>query len=152
MGKYSGIVAAVQARLAAQNVASKLLDGWQVTSEPVSRVEGLSDLPSVSVQGCELTEEYATDPKVRPTVRLALLVATRRSEGVGAFLHGIEHVMDSLDMELGTTTTFDGTLGGLVTAWIEMTLTEVAVGEMSMSGIVMVSAQPTTFNRGTRRL
>lgn len=148
MGKYSAILDKVQARLAAQVATGKLLEGIKLHQAPISRVEGVADLPSVAVQGIELVEDYGTQPKVRPTVRVAVVVATRRDAGAEAFAQLVEKVMDSVELN---GTTFDGTLDGLVTDWVTIELLDTGIGDMSISGTVVVEAMPVTFNRGARR-
>lgn len=149
MGKYAAIVAEVQSRISAQSAVGGRLSGWKVHLEPISRVEGLSDLPSVAVQGFELEETYRTPPLISAVVKVGVMVATARNLGVGEFAAGVEAVMNSIELD-DVTSTWEGTLGGLCTEWVEFELGNVGIGDMSMSGVLVVRATPTDFSRGGR--
>ena len=142
-------MSAIRSRIEQQTGSTGLLAGYHFMRNPVSRVDGLSDLPMVSVQGFELVEDYGTAPTIWPSVRLAIALATRRDLGPDGFAEAVERVIDSI--ETNDDGEFDGTLDGLLTEWVTTELTDVGIGDMSISGMVIVTAKPTRFNRGSRR-
>ena len=151
MGAYSSIISEVQNRLElAATATGGLLAGWKWHSEPVSRIEGLTELPAVSVQGLELAEEYQGRPIVDAAVRIGVMVATKRKDGAGAFAAGIEKVLDVIERDSDGNQ--DPTLGGLCAEWIDFEVAEATISDMTLSAVVVVNAKPKHFNRAERRL
>lgn len=149
MGKLAAIVTEVQARLTAATATGRPLFGYKLHTEPVDRIEGLTDLPAVAVVGFEVGEEYEGGPAVNGTVDVAVMVVVRKSLGAAAFAQALENVMDSI--ETSAAGNLDPALSGLSAQHIEFNARDMTMTPMSLAGVVVVSVARTPYQRGTRR-
>ena len=121
MSAIAEVIAEVYSRLDAAREAGGLLEGWTFERQPVEVVQGLADKPSLHVSMPTFSEVEAGSRMAKPTVRITLVVSSRKvvtREGQDAIVEGIkahgddvETVRNALEQSGGSP---DGLLSGLL--------------------------------------
>lgn len=112
MGKYSAVVDEIQKRLNHHAADDGILEGWKVSTDPISELVGHDDLPCVRILMPRVEERYGPLDVIRPDIEQAFLIGTRRKNGVLGLLQGVECVADALEHD--TNGARDLSFGGLL--------------------------------------
>jgi hypothetical protein len=91
----------------AQDVPGRILRGWHwdVSAKakgadglavPTMSIRGLADLPGLRIYLPDLSETFRPARHTDGTIKINILVATKRTNGVVTFIDGIQKVVDAL--------------------------------------------------------
>jgi hypothetical protein len=156
MGTYSTPIKNLFDRLVYHTTAGqmplRLLDGWKFEPVPRQSVEGLTDLPAVSLYIPNLTATFRPTRQEEMKMSVNLLVSVKRDSGDDSLvqlIQAVELVMDAINYdETGALKpVIKGTLKPF--SW---SMTGNFVVDTSLNGQVSISLDPRIVELGRRRI
>jgi hypothetical protein len=94
---FSPIMTEVMARLVFQKGPGRILDGFKVSTEPVTEIEGADGLPSVRPFIPEASEVWRPKRPTLAELKVNLMVSTETKNGMPALLEALEKVLDAIE-------------------------------------------------------
>lgn len=157
MPRYSSIVTALIARLAAHNATGQLLDGFKLVTLPVKEVDGQTELAGGVLRLYLPTiRERAHDQLAivsGGSISIDLAVSTWRDSGIAAHVLAVEKAMDAVELNGST---IDLLLGATLAKPIEVSQDGapwmVEDGALSMNTRLKISMVPRAVKSGGRHL
>jgi hypothetical protein len=147
--RYSGVLAALNARIDSHRADGKLLEGFQFRSTPTSEQEGARDLPMIRLQPATFAEVPHANKIVDGPIVFRFTVAVAKTETPVGLLQAVEQFEDAIETD-PETGEIDVYLGGVVVKPVQIALTTCDATDLSLTAQLTISAQPRPVNRGRR--
>lgn len=151
MAREAAILTALLARLAAHNVTSGILDGWQFVQIPVKSVEGKKDYPILRAFPPDRVQDKAHSQLTivdGGTVVVRLQVSTKKDDGLVAHALACCKVKDACELN---GTTIDLLLGSTLAKPMEFVTNGEGINENSIDSHILITFVPVSCISGGRR-
>ena len=148
-GRYSGVWAAMKARMEAHCAAGELLEGYRFDEGPFEEARGQMHLPVIRMELPNIAERFVSDQLVTGEFVMVVSVSVHRKLGMVEALEAVELVLDAA--ETNTAGARDPWLGGLLARPIHALSPTFNATETSITAFVGISTMPKPSVRANRR-
>lgn len=148
MGKYSSVLEVLISRIEAHQ--SGILSAFDFNPQPVKEIFGQKNFPTIRLQLPDLMEINHPSGIVDGTMTLKVAISTSIKQGVTGFASAAELVSDALETD-PQTLAYDLSLGRTLVKPMVVVLQQPFATELSLNGLLLISALPRLTRRGNRR-
>lgn len=98
-GAWGTPVQEVTDRITRATKTGQLLAGWRFVPYPITEAEGITDLPTVRLQGFTVEEASRSQNASFASVTVVVMVAVPKTEGLAALAAAAQKVIDAIETD-----------------------------------------------------